>query len=204
MVQSPVQLPVSGSQSRARGRRVESMVAEQGRPRDPMPPQLKTPYHENSSIVAGVDGVVEPLDLVRFRSRWPPRPGLPPPAGAKRPRRRKRTVALPLLTGTRPPARAQRPPTPAGAKRPALARSFRIAHPTRIDRCRTGIARTKAPLRFYTKVVAGIVVVFFFIIFARTGAWRFVAVRAVSARVTIDDERVQAHISFGATGRNLI
>ena len=112
MVQSPVQLPVSGSQSRARGRRVESMVAEQGRPTDPMPPQLKTPYHENSSIVAGVDGVVEPLDLVRFRSRWPPRPGLPPPAGAKRPRRRKRTVALPLLTGTRPPARAQRPPTP--------------------------------------------------------------------------------------------
>ena len=112
MVQSPVQLPVSGSQSRARGRRVEPEAAEQGRPRDPMPPQLKTPYHENSSIVAGVDGVVEPLDLVRFRSRWPPRPGLPPPAGAKRPRRRKRTVALPLLTGTRPPARAQRPPTP--------------------------------------------------------------------------------------------
>ena len=199
MVQSPVQLPVSGSQSRARGRRVESMVAEQGRPTDPMPPQLKTPYHENSSIVAGVDGVVEPLDLVRFRSRWPPRPGLPPPAGAKRPRRRKRTVALPLLTGTRPPARAQRPPTPAGAKRPALARSFRIAHPTRIDRCRTGIARTKAPLRFYTKVVAGIadnvfVVVFFFIIFARTGAWRFVNARA---RVAIHDEWVQADISYG-------
>ena len=71
-----------------------------------------------------------------------------------------------------------------------LARSFRIAHPTRIDRCRTGIARTKAPLRFYTKVVAGIVVVFFFIIFARTGAWRF-----INARVAIHDEWVQADIS---------
>ena len=90
-----------------------------------------------------------------------------------------------------------------------LARSFRIAHPTRIDHCRTGIARTKAPLRFYTKVVAGIaenvfVVVAFFIIFARTGAWRFVAVRVVNARVAIDDEWVQAHISYGVTSRNLI
>ena len=73
-----------------------------------------------------------------------------------------------------------------------LARSFRIAHPTRIDRCRTGIARTKAPLRFYTKVVAGIVVVFFFIIFARTGAWRFVAVRVVNARIAIDDNGSKA------------
>ena len=141
MVQSPVQLPVSGSQSRARGRRVESMVAEQGRPTDPMPPQLKTPYHENSSIVAGVDGVVEPLDLVRFRSRWPPRPGLPPPAGAKRPRRRKRTVALPLLTGTRPPARAQRPPTPAGAKRPRR-RKQTVAQPLR-----TAAQRPSTPRR---------------------------------------------------------
>ena len=73
------------------------MVAEQGRPTDPMPPQLKTPYHENSSIVAGVDGVVEPLDLVRFRSRWPPRPGLPPPAGAKRPRRNLTSDVGPLI-----------------------------------------------------------------------------------------------------------
>ena len=132
MVQSPVQLPVSGSQSRARGRRVESMVAEQGRPTDPMPPQLKTPYHENSSIVAGVDGVVEPLDLVRFRSRWPPRPGLPPPAGAKRPRRRKRTVAQPPLTAAQRPAtfyfknaRATRPCRRKRTVAPALHRIVR-------------------------------------------------------------------------------